>query len=57
MTNREWLQRVSANELAETMVDISERVCEKYCSMRWDTCSEDCVRGIKDWLGEEHKDD
>lgn len=56
MTNKEWLLSLSENELAEVMVDISERVCEKYCPERWDACNEDCVSGVKSWLKAERED-
>ena len=52
MTNREWLENLSDEELAETLDCCT--VCV-YGNVRF--CSENiCSKGITQWLRQEHKD-
>ena len=56
MTNREWLESLSDEELANYICYVN---CEKYCAYynNIDKCSHNsCKAGITEWLQQEHKE-
>ena len=55
MTNREWLENLSDEELAETLNFCAVCAMCAYRNVRF--CSENiCSKGITQWLREEHKE-
>lgn len=58
MTNREWLESLSDEELAHFIDNAHSDNCYA-CAFQSDTCAGiyDCLNGIKYWLQSEHKDE
>ena len=56
MTNREWLERLPDEELAEFFLD-SNTMCN-WCVHREKACfsAHNCKDGVCKWLQQEHKD-
>lgn len=60
MTNREWLQSLSDEELAEILTSISTsgntHECCQYLYGREDCGINGCYKGREEWLQAEHKE-
>jgi hypothetical protein len=54
MTNREWLAKMTNEQLAE-FIDEQVKICN-YCSDHPDTCDCNCAPNIQRWLESEHKE-
>ncbi len=61
MTNREWLESLSDEELAHTLIkiyNIKYGICKmcSYCDQDCDEISLSCMDGIEEWLQAEHEE-
>lgn len=54
MTNHDWLNSMSAKELAHFISEYEPTVCCDTCG--WENCNQDCVGGFEKWLGMEHEE-
>lgn len=55
MTNREWLENLSDEELAETLdfCTVCARKNTRFCC---DNIEKTCSKGVQEWLQQEHKE-
>lgn len=55
MTNREWLESLSDEELAETLYSctVCARKNTRFCC---DNIEKTCSKGVQEWLKQEHKE-
>ncbi len=63
MTNRQWLESLSDEELANVLYDIADNKCcdIAYCDTVEDengylVCDWNCKEGVRKWLQAEHKE-
>lgn len=56
MTNREWLESLSDEELAKFIENAHRDNCYA-CDFRSNICAGDCLEGIQHWLQSEHDDE
>lgn len=58
MTNREWLESLSDEELAKELDKDCKHFCKRFeAKTKCYKSYEDCVKGHLEWLQAEHKDD